>query len=148
MYYFTFHYVSILIFVKLAASVACPVFTFHYVSILMNEYDLKATGFSTFTFHYVSILMQHGTVLSGKCPFLYIPLCFYFNTCLVIRLVTVLSLYIPLCLYFNFMPDVSTVTSSDFTFHYVSILIQNNFAGIGVTKNFTFHYVSILIPPA
>ena len=109
---------------KLAASVACPVFTFHYVSILMNEYDLKATGFSTFTFHYVSILMQHGTVLSGKCPFLYIPLCLYFNTCLVIRLVTVLSLYIPLCLYFNFNHAYILRRLSFFTFHYVSILIS------------------------
>ena len=67
--FFTFHYVSILIFVKLAASVACPVFTFHYVSILMNEYDLKATGFSTFTFHYVSILiwlLQQSQLLTFK----------------------------------------------------------------------------------
>ena len=54
---------------------------------------------------------------------LYIPLCLYFNDFRQnypgIRPV----LYIPLCLYFNGKGNGCSDSLSDFTFHYVSILI-------------------------
>ena len=55
-YGFTFHYVSILIFIGLAVGLTVGVFTFHYVSILILE---GAQG-----------------IAEGA---LYIPLCLYFN---------------------------------------------------------------------
>ena len=40
----------------------------------------------------------------------------------------------------------SCLETGNFTFNGSAVTLdQNNFAGIGVTKNFTFHYVSILM---
>ena len=75
---FTFHYVSILIHLNGLHNVAGCRFTFHYVSILILLCVAKQSVLSDFTFHYVSILIQKqiDRVINAK---LYIPLCLYFN---------------------------------------------------------------------
>ena len=54
-------------------------------------------------------------------------------------------LYIPLCLYFNIQASGVISSSNNFTFHYVSILIDLTLFDWEAQKPFTFHYVSILI---
>ena len=56
---------------------------------------------------------------------IYIPLCLYFNEKEENLDQTGNAIYIPLCLYFN--PDVgdNTYHRAEFTFHYVSILINS-----------------------
>ena len=55
-------------------------------------------------------------------------------------------IYIPLCLYFNpFILQMRRKPEFTFTFHYVSILMLNEFVLTHADDKFTFHYVSILI---
>ena len=80
---------------------------------------------ASFTFHYVSILISALQNLSTGSSLLYIPLCLYFNPEQFCRNRRYKKLYIPLCLYFNDESQHSPGGTEAFTFHYVSILIIN-----------------------
>ena len=77
--------------------------------------------------------------------FLYIPLCLYFNSEKRACSSPKGKLYIPLCLYFNTYDTREMSVLIDFTFHYVSILIDIWHSCTYCKTCFTFHYVSILI---
>ena len=101
---------------------------------------------SLFTFHYVSILINAPKYVCNSSYFIYIPLCLYFNFINLSIIVTTYIIYIPLCLYFNLgwcetnhrskriyiplclyfntYPGICHVRTPEFTFHYVSILMQ------------------------
>ena len=98
---FTFHYVSILIYLRRIAYRRNKLFTFHYVSILIdtrqgsvqrslsvyiplclyfNEIPQAFHNWpSSFTFHYVSILISRQLAVGMRNLSVYIPLCLYFN---------------------------------------------------------------------
>ena len=56
--------------------------------------------------------------------FIYIPLCLYFNPASVIIVISSCHIYIPLCLYFNADELYTKNIVKEFTFHYVSILME------------------------
>ena len=55
------------------------------------------------------------------------------------------KIYIPICLYFNLQFTSFPIVIIEFTFQYVSILIDAAVLSSGVCGLFTFQYVSILI---
>ena len=120
--YFTFHYVSISIFLTASCIARSVSFTFHYVSISIN----CASN------HFI------GDVL------LYIPLCFYFNRIFLSLPRTGYRLYIPLCFYFNAKMTVNpNPCPSFFTFHYVSISINSSFYLISISDT-SLHSIMFL----
>ena len=143
---FTFHYVSILMMNSTKSEQWLSGFTFHYVSILMWASKRIRAQRSDFTFHYVSILISNPYSSSAGCFQLYIPLCLYFNMPLKVPLHQRADLYIPLCLYFN-KRTISKWKCEDRL--YIPLCLYFNLsAGLNCIEysNFTFHYVSILIP--
>ena len=59
--------------------------------------------------------------------------------------ITLTEIYIPICFYFNLVPLSYCNPPFQFTFQYVSILIEFTNSNIVTVAAFTFQYVSILI---
>ena len=98
-----------------------------------------------FTFHYASTLIDQRKSRNLQKRYIYIPLCFYFNTPASPRRRCRSWIYIPLCFYFNSGRHRSDRHRSGI---YIPLCFYFNKGGSGYCielVKFTFHYASTLI---